>query len=228
MNATSVAAAEQLPDLGVAAPTNFSIDTKTIPGKRLLRFDTVIVNVGSGAFQLEGTGSGGSMSTVRQRIFDSNGTSVLGDTVGTDMYFAGDGHSHWHVRDLATYTLNRLDNGVVVGTGAKHGFCFYDNYKYRLTLAGAPTTAKYTNCGTTPNVTSVTMGLSVGWGDLYYASLTDQYIDITGLKQGRYRLNSTVDANGWFREQNDGNNNIWTEIQVTNKDAKITAQGPTP
>jgi len=34
------------------------------------------------------------------------------------MYFAGDGHTHWHVRDLETYELIRSDNGSKVGTGA--------------------------------------------------------------------------------------------------------------
>ena len=64
------------------------------------------------------------------------------------MYFAGDGHNHWHVRDLETEKLIRLDNGAKVGTSAKHGFCFFDNVRYRLTLAGAPQSARYTGCGT--------------------------------------------------------------------------------
>ena len=38
------------------------------------------------------------------------------------------------------------------------------------------------------------MGLSVGWGDTYPLTLPDQYIDITAVTPGRYRLNVTADA----------------------------------
>jgi subtilase family serine protease len=34
----------------------------------------------------------------------------------------------------------------------------------------------------------------------------DQYIDITGLKSGRYRLQATADASNWFTESNESNN----------------------
>ena len=37
------------------------------------------------------------------------------------------------------------------------------------------------------------MGLSVGWGDQYSASTNFQWIDITGLPNGRYRLTATAD-----------------------------------
>jgi hypothetical protein len=43
------------------------------------------------------------------------------------MFWAGDGHEYGHVRDVEAYELTRLDNGRRVGTGAKHGFCYFDN-----------------------------------------------------------------------------------------------------
>jgi len=117
---------------------DLSIDN-TADGRRLLRFTTIIVNVGPGLFELHGSRA----STldpdmdVTQRIY--NDTGGYRDVVTTAaMYYAGDGHNHWHVRDLETYELKRLDNGVRVGTGAKHGFCFNDNTQSNLTLPGAP------------------------------------------------------------------------------------------
>jgi hypothetical protein len=66
------------------------------------------------------------------------------------------------------FELIRTDNDVKVGTGAKHGFCFYDNWVYNLSLLKAPQNPRYvrTDCGTMLSL-SVTMGLSVGWGDKY-------------------------------------------------------------
>jgi hypothetical protein len=54
------------------------------------------------------------------------------------MFWAGGGHDHWHVRDAEAYRLSRLDNGRRVGTGAKHGFCYFDNPPTGSRLAGAP------------------------------------------------------------------------------------------
>ena len=68
-----------------------------------------------------------------------------------------------------------------VGSLAKHGFCFWDNVEYRLTLAGAPQTPVYTGCGSSSTLLSTTVGLSVGWGDIYPSRLDNQYVDITGL-----------------------------------------------
>ena len=129
------------------------------------------------------------------------------------IFFAGDGHTHWHVRDLETSELIRLDNGSKVGTGAKRGFCFFDNTAYRLSLSGAPQSSVFTGCGSSGDL-RVTMGISVGWGDAYYWNLPDQYIDITGLTAGRYRLIVTADAVDWFAESDEVNNGTWVDVQI--------------
>ncbi len=56
-------------------------------------------------------------------------------------------------------------------------------------MTGAPESAVYTGCGY-QSALSVTMGLSIGWGDAYYSTLPDQYIDITGLSSGPARPSS--------------------------------------
>ena len=91
--------------------------------------------------------------------------------------------------------------------GAKIGYCFYDNYEYRLDLPGAPQSLVYTasDCGNSESL-AVDTGLSIGWGDEYASTLPDQYIDITGLPDGRYRLRVTADAKLKFLETNETNN----------------------
>jgi hypothetical protein len=114
-----------------------------------------------------------------------------------------------------------------VGTGAKHGFCFYDNYAFRLDLLGAPANPFYTTCGRDGAVLAQIMGLSVGWGDIYSYWLVDQWIDVTGLPAGRYRLRTTADPQNWFTESNDANNATWADLQLKGKGApRVIEYGP--
>ena len=70
------------------------------------------------------------------------------------------------------------------------------------------------------------MGLSRGWGDRYGYRLPDQYIDVTGLTSGRYRLWATADADNWFRESDDSNNFTWVDIQLESSSVSVKKQGP--
>ena len=62
------------------------------------------------------------------------------------------------------------------------------------------------------------MGLSPGWGDKYGQALVGQYIDITGLSPGKYRLIGTADADDWFLESDNTNNSTWVDIRLTATD----------
>jgi len=214
------AATDRLPDLRMARLVNLQIQNTT-DGRKLLRFDSIIVNVGAGKFEAHGSRRNTTSSmTVTQRIYnDAGGYRDLPTTA--QMYFAGDGHNHWHLRDLETYALTRLDNGVKVGTGAKHGFCFFDNYRFGSTQA-----ASYTGCGYNPDALGVRMGLSVGWGDRYGSGLPDQYIDVTGLTSGRYRLTAMADEAKWFVESDDSNNITWVNIRISGNSVSVVTWGP--
>lgn len=222
----SAGAADRLPDLAMAPLGDFRVE-KTA-GRKLLRYTATVVNVGGGKFEVEGARASSSEPemSVMQRIFDDAGGSRL-RTTAARMYFSGDGHNHWHVRDLEESSLDRLDNGVKVGSGAKHGFCFYDNVAFRLGLPGAPASAFYTTCGTTGTVLNQTMGLSVGWGDAYYYWLVDQWVDITTVGAGRYRLTTTADTRDWFLESDEANNTTWTDLQLKKSgQPRVVGQGP--
>jgi hypothetical protein len=223
----SAAASDALPDLAMYKLSDFRIE-KTPDHRRLLRYTTIVVNIGAGNFQAEGTRESGAQPemSVVQRIFDFSGGSRVRSTAAR-MYWSGDGHNHWHLRDLETSSLDRADNGVKAGSAAKHGFCFFDNIKFNLLMPGSPPNASYTGCGTDPTVLTQSMGLSIGWGDAYYYNLVDQWVDITGLVPGRYRLTTTADEQNWFVESDEYNNFTWTELQINkNGPPRVTAQGP--
>ena len=58
------------------------------------------------------------------------------------------------------------------------------------------------------------MGLSVGWGDTYEWHLFDQHIDVTGIEPGRYRIRAVADAQDWFIESDESNNESWTIVEL--------------
>lgn len=203
---------DQLPDLVILPQTDIRIENSG--GRRLLRFTTVIANNGVGAFEVRGrrNSTAEPEMTTSQRIF--NGSGGFRDVATTaKMFWAGDGHNHWHVRDLQTTVLLRISDGVQVGAIAKSGYCFYDNYRYKLTLPGAPQSPVYGSCGS-QSALSVRMGLSIGWGDVYPWNIAYQWVDITGLADGRYRLITVADATNWFDETNNGNNSTSTDVQL--------------
>jgi hypothetical protein len=194
-------------------------DRKTIAGHRLLRYTAQIVNVGPGPFAILGRRPDtATKMAVVQRVHDDAGGHEDIAVPGVRMYWAGDGHNHWHLRDLEGGVLTRLDNGVLVST-AKHGFHFSDTDVFDLSLPGAPQSAQYAGCGghsCYKGALRVKMGLSVGWMDTYSSETVHQWIDITGLKRGKYRLGVTADPAHMFSETDNTNNAASATIRITN------------
>jgi Lysyl oxidase len=229
---TSVSAAlgaNRLPDLVMARPTNLTLDKSTIPGHELLRYSAVVANIGAGAFEIAGERPNTSSSmSVYQRIYTDTGSSSLVYLPNATMFYAGDGHNHWHLGNLESGTLTRLDNGSQVGSLAKHGFCFSDNVIYDPSLPGAPNSNYYGSSSTptcarfNPTALSVVEGLSVGWGDLYSYSTAFQYIDVTGLQNGHYRLTDSVDeAQLGLIESNGANDSSYVDINLKTNSVSV-------
>jgi Lysyl oxidase len=231
----AAAAADRLPDLRLARLADLAIDTTSAEanGRRLLRFTTVIVNVGAGAFEVHATRSSATstgFSSVAQRVYNDARGYRDAPVAGAALIWGGDGHNHWHLRDLQQFVLSSPTNASIAPRfGAKVGFCFYDNVRYNLKLAGAKHRAAYTAsnaCGHL-NDLDVMMGLSIGWGDRYAAPLRGQYVDITGLPAGDYRLRATADAKGQFLEASDANNETWADLRL-GADGRLTVLGYGP
>jgi len=221
-----------LPDLGMAQLTDIQIQNTGT--QKQLRFSTTIVNVGSGQFEVTGRrpDTNTTEMTTTQRIFDSVGDYRDRSTTAT-LFYSGDGHDHWHVKDLEDYELFQLDASgnvvepAVVEEGSKMGFCFFDNADY-----GSPEPEYYRGCeGGNPGAIKVTMGLSRGWGDTYGANTVGQYLDITGLADGSYRLRVMADgdsADGFdrFLESDETNNSTWADLQITGNTVTVLQYGP--
>jgi len=212
-------AVDKLPDLRMASLRQFHLQT-TSSGRRLIRFDTTIVNVGKGPFEVTGSRGCSSLSAcpkmaVKQVIYRTDGSRRYVVRNGW-MKWAGDGHNHWHVQRIEKYEIfRRVPGSTGVRRGAKVGFCFFDNVAYRLSLPGAPNNRVYaeSGCGVSSSITS-RVGLSVGWGDLYPWDFVYQWIDITGLPAGPYRVCVTTDQQDRYLETSDTNNMVWQDVTI--------------
>jgi hypothetical protein len=207
-----------LPDLSIA-PIAEITPALAQDGRRFLRFGVTIVNIGSGTFLVDARRSNfltGSWR-VRQQVPEAEGGFTVKDTEAT-LVFAGDGHDHWHIRDVEGHQIERPD-GTVVGQVIKSGFCFFDTTRFAPELPGAPSKSAYFagGCGRQSD-THAFMGLSIGWGDEYPWHLFDQQIDISGLEDGRYRLRAIADPFGWFDELDETNNEVWADIEIESRD----------
>jgi hypothetical protein len=176
-----------LPDLvPVASKSNaymygWSIDTSR-PGHRLLRLNSAISNQGSGPLELFGGAFRNGKQQVFQRIFRSNGTSFTRH-VGT---FSAKDDNEVYFDNFAQFSLaiRTKNNGVgkIVRHSGKKTCCLSDDVQVKPSLPGSPGSSVYQSC------TAAKQGISVGWADIYDKFLAGQFIDVTGLKPGRYWL----------------------------------------
>ena len=219
-----------LPDLVMLAPKDFSTQ-KRPKGVRWLRFDTVIANIGPGAFDVYGyqhpDDTPGILRVV-QRVQGAAGMPAWSEhATSATMSYSGDGHDHHHVNGLQAWTLTN-DRNERVGSGAKTGFCFWDNYRYGSTAPAHYLPSTTSACDERTDGT-VPMGLSSGWGDEYPSTIAFQYVPITGLPTGDYTLSVQADAGGAFVEADELDNNwAWARLRIDRRGVTVLASGLGP
>jgi hypothetical protein len=110
-------------------------------------------------------------------------------------------HGHYHMIGFSSYILLN-SAGTIVRRSRKQGFCLRDDKPF---FARAPR-ARGFNCEN--------QGITRGWQDIYDKSLDCQFLDITGVRPGRYLLRVTVNPNGVLSETNYRNNSASVPITV--------------
>ena len=102
------------------------------------------------------------------------------------------------------------DDGVgsVIAQSEKTSFCIVDLEVYDRDLAGPDVRAEFRRCSGT------IQGLSLGWIDVYDKDIPGQHIDITGLPEGQYWLESEVDPDDVIREVDETNNILRVKVTV--------------
>lgn len=202
-----------LPDLIVRTNNLYDHDlvTNIIPGHLHLRLSNGTPNVGMGKLYFYGVlpPINDSTQQVMQRVFRSDGSSWDREA-GVFRYHAN--HGHIHFEGWCQYRLREVlpGDGVgdVVAQGEKVSFCVLDLAVHDNSLPNYSPTPEFASCGAT------VQGLSVGWYDIYTKELPDQWIDVTGVPEGTYWLESEVDPDNLILESDETNNAARIKVVV--------------
>ena len=220
-------------------PAPVFIDAHTVPGKLLYRFSSAIYNRGGAMdfyMQPDGPDAGDAMQVIWQggdplvqpdpNLRPTGGGFTVENrsaAAGASFVFSPlQGHNHWHFQAAALYEL-LLPNGSS-RVSDKIGFCMWDSWA--IDGDGYPKWFPLSYRGVGPNAwcasgkpgaTFTRMGISYHYGDYYPAQSADQWVDVTGLLPGKYRLRATVNPEGFVHETTMTNNVLteWRSIPGT-------------
>lgn len=123
-------------------------------------------------------------------------------------------HGHRHFLGYARFGL--LDrNGAEVAHGHKQSFCLMDSNRTGRVPSRA--TARFTCDGD--------QGIQAGWSDVYERNLDCQYIDVTDVAPGTYRIHVEVNISRGIEETRYDDNAVDVEINITPQgDAGVVAE----
>lgn len=208
---------DELPDLRADAPDGAFLQRNGSTDPRLLlRFDGYVTNIGEGPLDINGNPSAG---TMQQRV--RNGGTFSNVRPVEVKFETADGHNHWHLMRISRYSLWNQAGTAEVAPGQKVGFCLYDIQGGASRVPGSQAyeakfyaPANFCSVGN-PGATSLRMGVSPGWRDVYDSSLALQWVDVLTTAPGTYRLAAEADPENKILESNESNPRKFAAGSVT-------------
>ena len=188
---------EALPDLVV--------DQKRLADEIL--FDTVFVTENSCAKVEEcvtGTGARRVLRFSVEAVNQGSATLTVPPPANRpDLFTFSPCHGHFHFSGFASYAL--LDaKGNTVLNGRKQAYCMEDTER----IAQGP------NVACSKQFTCDNQGIQRGWSDLYGNTLDCQWLDITDVEPGDYRLQVTLNPARAFQELTLDNNTASVPVTI--------------
>ncbi len=184
-----------------------------------LRFTGFVTNLGDGPVDLKGNPQLADTADLTSHDVWQRALTVEGDWVELTKppikYETTDGHGHFHLMGIVEYSLWDESGTVETGTGPKVGFCLVDITK-RPDMHLRPGPGRYDDIDPEirycqhgrPDSESLRMGLSEGWQDIYSYSTPLQWIDLSDVQPGHYRLGQRVDPDNVIVESDETNNGL--------------------
>ena len=183
-------------------------------------------------------GTGPSSCVTEWRVSPPNSSCASGSMPATarsgevtvDTYEFHPTHAHFHYKNFGQAFLYRLQpDGTLqkVRESRKNGFCMIDvdNIRFGLDEQGrpykgeAPRTYYAPRCNTPTehdeHGTYMVNGISVGWADVYNWFLADQYIEVSGVPDGVYVIETVANPDRTVHETSVDDNTARTVIRLT-------------
>lgn len=212
-----------------------------------LRFDQVLGNIGTGALDLRFDQPAGvppvddQQVPTSQRIYRTDGSSYDVPT-GHMIWHAI--HQHYHFEGFAqsklwaTTAQGGRQGAVPVATGNKVSFCiatttihpaYWGQQAFGADVYPAPDCLEPVS--TSGGLDHFKQGMSVGWSDEYNWFLPGQYVEVTGVADGDYILDTTVDPTARLVERDKTNNCGSVRVRLShmgtqNAQAELLGPGP--
>jgi hypothetical protein len=193
-------------------------EIRTTGGRRQLRFAAAFSNVGAGPLVLlpdAATSCPAGQRHVVQAVYhDSDGDGRFlaardrrRTTTPAGCMLFHPQHRHWHFDATARYALTTPGSDVAVATQDKVSFCVRDSGPLRRGSGARPTYGRCTR--------DRPQGLSVGWYDVYRATLPGQALDLpAGLPDGTYCLQTQADPLALLQESREDDNAAVQPVRI--------------
>jgi hypothetical protein len=183
-------------------------------GKRKLRFEAGIANVGDGPVEVRPNQNRdcpeGKRHATQVMYRDTNGNGRYDPRSETDVVRRSAGcmvfhqyHDHWHFEAASRYTLYKAKRREVSKIAQrKTSFCLLDSRRVPKAMGTFDYAQRYGACNRRSP-----QGISVGWVDVYQSYLAGQAIALPPrMGDGLYCLQITVDPRKRLVETNDRDN----------------------
>ena len=209
-----------------------------------LRFDQVLANVDEGALYMLFVLPHDPTSTAKnvfQRVFWSDSATHFEDRLAGEWEFHA-AHNHYHFRGFAlsklwaTNTAGNKTGSTPVRTGRKVSFCIADVEIDNWSGKGdGPRTYNAPDCLFPLASDAVNdyliQGETRGWADVYEWYLPGQYIEVTGVPDGIYILETIADPDHRIVESNESNNcgSVYVRLKDVDspaRSAELLGPGP--
>ena len=184
-----------------------------------LRFAGFVTNLGDGPLDLRGNPQLADDADLTSHDVWQRALTIDGDWVNLTKppidFEVDDGHDHFHVMGIVEYSLWDTSGTVEISSGAKVGFCLIDVAE-RPDLHPNPGPKRheqwdpdnyYCQSGR-PRAKILHMGVSEGWQDIYSFSETFQWIDVSDVQPGYYRIGQRADPDNVIVESDETNNEL--------------------
>ncbi len=226
-------------------PSCFQSEVDEQNAHKCLRFDQIFANVGEGVLQLRFAiphDPSDPSHSVFQRISWSDSPDHFEDRLAGEWEFHPI-HQHYHYKGFGLSRLWKMDaqghreGDAPIRTGEKIGFCLADVEIHDWAKKGdGPRTYNAPDClfpvESDDQFDYLRQGITPGWSDVYEWYLPDQFVEVSGIPDGDYILETIADPDGQILERRENRNNcVSVRIRLSDMTADIpSAQilGPGP